>query len=143
MKRYLIAALSVLLTAAAIIGVLFLTNPKVSDPAVADDTHPTQQAVTDAPTEAPTEPPTEAPTMPPSYMIEGVEVIPQIEFKAGCETYACTMLLQTLGYDMNERMFMENYLEIRYPSYGDDGQMYGPDMYSSQVGDIYHGWGVY
>ena len=145
MKKYLLATLSVVLIAAAVIGVLYLTKPAVSDPAVADNAEPTQQEVTQAPvpTEPPTEPPTEAPTMPPSYMIEGLEVIPQVEFKAGCETYACTMLLQTLGYDMDEHLFLDNYLEIRYPTYGDDGQMYGPDMYSSQVGDIYGGWGVY
>lgn len=143
MKKYLLATLSVVLIAAAIIGVLFLAKPKISEPIATEQ--PTQQDVTLAPvpTEPPTEPPTEAPTMPSSYMIEGVEVIPQVEYKAGCETYACTMLLQTLGYDMDETMFLNNYLEIRYPTYGDDGQMYGPDMYSSQVGDIYGGWGVY
>ena len=95
------------------------------------------------PTAAPTQPPTEAETIPASYMIEGVTVHPQVEFKAGCETYACTMLLESLGFDITERMFMENYLVIRYPSYGDDGTMYAPSMYSSQVGDIYGGWGVY
>lgn len=148
MKKYVIASIAAILITGGIIAALFLTKAPVStadDPAKSD---PAQQSATLAPTptQAPTEPPTEAPTeapLPETYMIEGVEVIPQVEFKAGCETYACTMLLQTLGYDMNERMFMENYLEIRYPSYDENGNMYAPDMYSSQVGDIYGGWGVY
>lgn len=154
MKKYLIAALVVLVFAGGVVSGLFIAD-KISSPsaATADGTEPgsgygkggdaPSSAATAAATAEPTEPPTEKPTIPASYMIEGVEVHPQVEFKAGCETYACTMLLESLGFDITERMFMENYLEIRYPSYGDDGQMYAPDMYSSQVGDIYGGWGVY
>ena len=95
------------------------------------------------PTEEPTEAPTEGPAAPASYMMEHSEVIPQVEFKAGCETYACTMLLQTLGFDMDEHLFLDKYLDIHWVYYGDDGNRYGPDMYSSQAGDIYGGWGVY
>ena len=147
MKKYLIATLAVIVIAGGILAVMFMTQPQTAPSAEPtesrfDRTKP-DATLAPAPTEAPTEPPTEAPTLPAKYMIEGLEVIPQVEFKAGCETYACTMLLQTLGYDMNERMFMENYLEIRYPSYDEEGNMYAPDMYSSQVGDIYGGWGVY
>ena len=83
------------------------------------------------------------PTAPESHMIDGVEVIPQEEFKAGCETYACTMLLQTLGFDMDVEYFMLNYLDIHWVYYGEDGNRYGPDMHSAQAGDIYTGWGVY
>ena len=146
MKNYLIATLSVILIVGIVVGVLFMTKPfDGNHPSLTDPTAATldQADATAAPTEEPTEPPTEAPTMPSSYMIEGLEVIPQVEFKAGCETYACTMLLQTLGYDMDEHLFLDKYLEIRYPWYDDNGNMHAPDMYSSQVGDIYGGWGVY
>ena len=83
-----------------------------------------------------------APTAPPSYTMEHSEVIAQEEFKAGCETYACTMLLQTLGFDIDERRFSE-YLDVHWVITGIDGQLYGPDMNSAQAGDIYTGWGVY
>ena len=86
---------------------------------------------------------TERAPAPDEYLIEGVNVIPQVEFKAGCETYACTMLLQTLGFDMDEHLFLDKYLEIHWVYWGDDGNRYGPDMYSSQAGDIEGGWGVY
>ena len=119
------------------------TNGTAASQDQAEPNYSVNPTIKEIPTEEPTEPPTEAPTIPASYMIEGVTVHPQVEFKAGCETYACTMLLESLGFDITERMFMENYLEIRYPSYGDDGNMYAPSMYSSQVGDIYGGWGVY
>lgn len=146
MKRYLIAFLCAALIVGVVIGALIIFNPPGGGSHTEEVTAPgdrQQTATADETTEDPTEAPTEGPTMPASYMIEGVEVIPQVEFKAGCETYACTMLLQTLGFDMDEHLFLDKYLEIRYPSYGDDGQMYAPDMYSSQVGDIYGGWGVY
>lgn len=167
MKSFLISLLAVVILAGGIVSGIYLSG--VVEPYLAEFSFPfgnsavksadTQtepsssdagnlpsepvESPTVAPTQEPTEPPTEAPTIPSSYMIEGVEVHPQVEFKAGCETYACTMLLESLGFDITERMFMENYLEIRYPSYGDDGKMYAPSMYSSQVGDIYGGWGVY
>ena len=139
----IIPIVAVVIVAAIVAGVVLL---RMNTP-VATEADPTSSAVirdlTEAPTEEPTEPPTEAPTAPSSYMIEGVNVIPQVEFKAGCETYACTMLLQTLGFDMDEHLFLDKYLEIHWVSYGDDGNRYGPDMYSAQTGDIYGGWGVY
>ena len=101
---------------------------------------PEPQAEAPAPTEPETEP--AEPTIPPSYMIDGVEVLFQDEYSAGCETYACTMLLQTLGFDMDEHTMLD-YLDIHWVYYGEDGQRYGPDMYSAQAGDIYTGWGVY
>ena len=86
--------------------------------------------------------PAQAPTAPPSYTMQHSEVIAQEEFKAGCETYACTMLLQTLGFDVDERRFSD-YLDVHWVITGIDGQLYGPDMNSAQAGDIYTGWGVY
>ena len=124
-----LAALIVLALSIYLVLTLNPSSSPSSSQTVEDDTEPSA---------SPTEPP-----MPSSYMIEGVSVIPQEEFKAGCETYACTMLLQTLGFDIDERTFMENYLDIHWVYYGEDGLRYGPDMYSAQAGDIYTGWGVY
>ena len=124
--------------AAALIIIVFalvIMGPKLGNK---DNTSPSADRQTEQVTEAPTEA-----GAPASYMMEHSEVIPQVEFKAGCETYACTMMLQTLGYDMDEYRFLENYLEIHPVYYGDDGNRYGPDMYSGQAGDIYGGWGVY
>ena len=78
-----------------------------------------------------------------SYMIEGVPTIQQSGLRAGCETYACTMLLQYLGYDMDEYMFADNYLICAPTSWGDDGTHYGPDMYSAMAGTAYSGYGIY
>ncbi|MBQ7219128.1 MAG: C39 family peptidase [Ruminococcus sp.] len=93
---------------------------------------------------APTEPPTEKPTLPDSYMIPGAEayVIPQTELKAGCETYACTMLMNILGFDLDEFDFADNYLDCR-PVFGEGDSMEGPDMNSGFAGTAYAGWGVY
>ena len=92
-------------------------------------------------TEAPTEQPKQT-----KYMIEGAEdkVIPQTELKAGCETYACTMLMNILGFDRDEFTFADNYLDCHYV-YEDEetGYMEGPDMYSAFAGTAYAGWGVY
>ena len=92
-------------------------------------------------TEAPTEQPKQT-----KYMIEGAEdkVIPQTELKAGCETYACTMLMNILGFDLDEFTFADNYLDCHYV-YEDEetGYMEGPDMYSAFAGTAYGGWGVY
>ena len=84
--------------------------------------------------------PTEKPN---KHIIENVNVLPQQDLKAGCETYACTMLLQTLGFDIDEFRFAEDYLDVHWVYYGDDGLRYGPDMYSAQAGDVYTGWGIY
>ena len=87
---------------------------------------------------------TEAPSVKPStHMIQNVKVIPQEVLKAGCETYACTILLQHLGYDIDEYRFSEQYLFTRPISYDEYGTRYGPDMYSAQAGDVYTGYGVY
>ena len=79
---------------------------------------------------------------PESYMIEGVPVIKQEELKAGCETYACTMLLQSQGIDMDEFEFANNYL-VEKPIYeNSEDDWYGPDMDSAYVGEIEWGYGV-
>lgn len=91
-----------------------------------------------------TELPTEA--TPVSYMIEGAEdhVIAQDELKAGCETYACTMLMNILGFDLDEFTFADNYLDCHFVYKDEDtGYMEGPDMYSAFAGSAYAGWGVY
>ena len=81
--------------------------------------------------------------VPDTYMIENVEVIPQTDLKAGCETYACTMLLKILGFDVDEHTIADNYLNIRYISWDENGNMFGPDMNSAFAGSPYSGWGVY
>ena len=86
---------------------------------------------------------TEAPTTEPSYMIQNVKVIAQTDLKAGCETYACTMLLNILGLDLDEHTIADNYLNCVYVYEDDDGNKYGPDMYSAFAGTAYAGWGVY
>ena len=74
------------------------------------------------------------------YHIKGAPVINQDELKAGCETYACTMLLQYLGFDITEFQFADNYL-ITAPVTGVEGDRYGPDPNSAFSGDVYSGWG--
>lgn len=79
---------------------------------------------------------------PESYKIEGVPVLKQEELKAGCETYACTMLLQSQGIDMDEFEFAYNYL-VQKPIYANsEDDWYGPDMDSAYVGEIEWGYGV-
>ena len=80
-----------------------------------------------------------------SHMIPDAEdkVIPQTELKAGCETYACTMLFHILGFDLSEFDFADNYLDCHYVFEDEDGNMTGPDMYSGFAGTAYAGWGVY
>ncbi len=82
------------------------------------------------------------PPVPDSHIIEGIPVVVQDYYKAGCETYACTMLLQGLGYDIDEHEFVDKYLIRRDIYYGDDGTMYAPDMNSAFVGDIFTGCGI-
>lgn len=90
-------------------------------------------------TTAATEPVTEEQ----SFMIQNVKVIPQTDLKAGCETYACTMLLNILGFDLDEHTIADNYLNCVYIYQDDSGEMYGPDLYSAFAGTAYAGWGVY
>ena len=90
---------------------------------------------------------TQAPTesKPTKHMIPNAEdkVIVQDELKAGCETYACTMLLNILGYDLDEFTFADHYLDIHYVFEDEEGNMTGPDLYSGFAGTAYAGWGVY
>lgn len=80
-----------------------------------------------------------------SYMIDGVPVIEHCEeLAAGCETYACTMLLQWYGIDMDEFEFADKYLNIQ-PIYGyseSEDDWYGPDLDSAYAGDIEWGYGI-
>lgn len=117
------AAVLVLLTAGLIIGLS--SSKKTAEPAAES-----------------TEPATES-TMPASYQINGVNATLQDTLKAGCETHACTSLLQSLGYDIDEFAFADNYLDCHYVYEGEDGQMYGPDMNSAFAGTAYAGWGIY
>lgn len=134
----------ILILAAIIVVALVMTivinNVKGNTPEQAVDQQVSGATVTDA--DAP-EGSTTAPAMPATYMIENVEVIPQTELKAGCETYACTMLLHILGFDIDEFTFADNYLITGWVYYDEDGTMYGPDMYSAFAGTAYAGWGVY
>lgn len=84
-----------------------------------------------------------ATTVSDSHMIQGVPVIKQNELSAGCETYACTMLLQSLGFDTDEFDFSDNYLICRDIYYDENGTRYGPDMYSAFAGTVYNGYGIY
>ena len=81
--------------------------------------------------------------LPDSYQIDGVEPILQKDLKAGCETYAATMLLKKLGFDVDEYEIADNYLDCHYITYGEGDTMYGPDMHSAFAGTAYAGWGVY
>lgn len=89
-----------------------------------------------------TEPETTVYVDPNSYHITGVPIINQDEFLACCETYACTMLLQHLGFDIDVSEFVNNYLFVKPVSYGEDGNLYGPDMNSAFAGDILFGYGI-
>ncbi len=77
-----------------------------------------------------------------AYQIKGVPVIPQNDLTAACETYACTMLLQSYGFDIDEYQFVDNYLITKPVYYGADGNLYGPDMNSAYAGDVYTGYGI-
>ena len=135
MKKYILSVLAVCIAAAMIFAGCSLTGQ--------DNTVETQ-VQTEPPTERQTEAPT-APseTAPESYLIEDVEVIPQKDLKAGCETYACTMLLRILGFNLTEYDFADNYVEVQWPYYDAEGNMYAADMNSASVGSPYSGWGVY
>ena len=96
-------------------------------------------------TSAPVEVETTA-ALPEKYIIdENVKVIKQDDLKAGCETYACTMLLNMLGFDLDKHTIADNYLncQLVYMGEEDGGENYGPDLYSAFAGTAYGGWGVY
>ena len=82
-------------------------------------------------------------TVNPNYhQISGVPVIPQDEYLACCESYACTMLMQYLGFELEIGDFVNNYLIIKPVEYGADGKRYGPDLNSAFGGDLYFGYGI-
>ncbi len=83
------------------------------------------------------------PSYPDSYIIDDISVLKQLELSAGCEVYACTVLLNYLGYDIDEHEFSENYLITSPISYDKNIQRYGPDMNSAYAGDVYEGYGIY
>lgn len=84
---------------------------------------------------------TQAPVTVKEHHIENVTTLVQDGLSSGCETYACTMLLQTLGYDITEYEFADNYLYCYDVYYGSDGNMYGPDMNCAFAGNVYNGYG--
>lgn len=91
---------------------------------------------------------TTAPTQPITvnsneHIIEGIPVISQDYYKAGCETYACVMLLKGLGFTIDEHQFVNDYLILETFSYDENGNMYGPDMNSAFAGTIYSGAGIF
>lgn len=138
-NRFLICCVAFLLILILLIIVTAVSKsqnndkPKESDPST--DT---------IPTEVPSEEATQKYQKGTSYMIEGVPTIQQSGLGAGCETYACTMLLQYLGYDMDEYQFADNYLICSLTSWSDDGSVhYGPDMNSAMAGTAYMGFGIY
>lgn len=77
-----------------------------------------------------------------TYQITGVPVMFQDEFKACCESYACTMLMQYLGFDLEISEFVNNYLIVRPLEYAEDGTVYGPDLDASFAGDLQFGYGI-
>lgn len=89
------------------------------------------------------QPTTAAPTtVPTSHQIKNVPTILQNELGAGCETYACTILLKYYKFDIDEFIFADKYLILKPVTYGADGNLYGPDMNSAYAGDIYTGYGI-
>lgn len=81
-------------------------------------------------------------SLPTSYKISNVPVISQDVLKAGCEIYACTMLLQYWDFDIDEIEFADNYLITKPVYYGYGGELYGPDMNCAYAGDVYTGYGI-
>ena len=88
------------------------------------------------------EDPTENVEKPKEHIITGIPLIHQDYYTAGCETYACTMLLQGLGYKITEGEFIDNYLIRQEFYYDDDGTIYGPDMDAAYAGNIFNGAGI-
>lgn len=87
--------------------------------------------------------PTEAPELPP-HRIADVPVSLQDTLMAGCETHACTSLLQTIGYDIDEIRFANEYLDCHEVIEDEvTGLKHGPDMNSGFAGTAYAGWGIY
>lgn len=136
MKKRIIVILILLAAVLIVLGVVSC-HPieKMNDLVNAKRSQPTEAVLTEQTEPAPT-----------SHMIPDAAsyVIPQDVLKAGCETHACTMLMNILGFDLDEITFANNYLDCHYV-YKDEesGYMEGPDMYSAFAGTAYSGWGVY
>ncbi len=86
---------------------------------------------------------TQAPTELTSYQIADVPVLLQSELLAGCELYACTMMMNYLGYDIDVVTFSDEYLITSPISYDESGTRYGPDMHSAFAGTTDTGYGIY
>lgn len=132
-KKLIIIASLAVVTA---VTLCIVTAQIVGKTAKGDQENQQSESVTEAPTEG-------APT---SYMMADVEdkVIVQDKLMAGCETYACTMLMHILGFDLSEFDFANNYLDCHYVFEDEEtGAKEGPDMYSAFAGTAYAGWGVY
>lgn len=143
-KRFLICCAAYLLI---VILLIVITAAGGSGGNTADSNSENGTPATTAPDPGvtPTDPSVSDPTQANinGHMIEGVPTIQQAGLNAGCETYACTMLLQYLGYDIDEYRFADNYLICSPTWWDDDGTHYGPDMYSAMAGTAYLGFGVY
>ncbi|MBR2715252.1 MAG: C39 family peptidase [Ruminococcus sp.] len=103
------------------------------------ETMPTKVQETQTQTQTQTVAQTEEtkPTTPSKHMIDGVEYKAQSVYTSACETYSCVMLLQYLGYDIDEHEFVESYLVTKPLYYGT-----GPDMDAAYAGDAFEGCGV-
>ena len=132
MKRNTVVVCAGLVTIGVILSAV--TAPQMVSATPADEK---EQTATTAPVTQPTTAPSK------SHKIEGIPVISQDYYKAGCESYACTMLLQGLGYDIDEFKFVENYLITSDFSYDEAGIMYGPDMNSAFAGNAFSGAGIF
>lgn len=80
---------------------------------------------------------------PTSHSIPGVKASLQDTLMAGCETHACTSLLQSLGFDIDVYTFADKYLDCHYVYEDENGETFGPDMNSAFAGTAYAGWGIY
>lgn len=86
--------------------------------------------------------PVETPITP--HQIQGVKATLQDTLMAGCETHACTSLLRSLGYDINEFQFADKYLDCHAVTEDPEtGIKLGPDMNSGFAGTAYAGYGIY
>ena len=131
LPKIILASYILLILIGIIITISLPPKPEVSEQ---ENASVDPSSVTSAPTQA----------KPTSHYIEGVPVIAQYDLKAGCETYACTMLLQSLGFDIDEYRFADNYLIYKDVYYDNDFRMYGPDMHSAFAGNVYEiGYGIY
>ena len=65
----------------------------------------------------------------------------QTVMRAGCETYATTMLLHFYGFKISPVDFADEFV-IQRPASFVNGVMYGPSMDSAMCGNVYNGWGI-